>query len=523
MADEAETSSRDFSNLRLEDFLAMSEEERQALPKARLKKMQKLAALTERKAAKAAEMEAEAELQQQRRLKEARLIHIELDPRLPPPRPCQLRDMFASGAAEWIGRRVLVQGWVHNIRFESKRLAFLDLRDGTGFLQCVLTDKLCMTVEAITLFREASVRLWGTLREDARAKGGLELHADYWCVIGPSHRDIEMILTHESNPDVLLTHRHLVIRGRHTSSVLKMRSIITQCFREHYFDRGYVELAPPTIVNTMCEGGSTLFPLDYFGEQAYLTQSSQMYLETAIPAVGDCFCILPSYRAEKSSTRRHLAEFHHLEAEMPFITFEQLLQAIEELVCDVYARAMRRGGELFRELNPNAAPPKRPFKRMDYAEAIEFCRQHRIYKDEESQTPFEFGDDIPEAPERRMTDMIGEPILLCRFPIYLKSFYMQPCADDPDLTESVDLLMPGVGEIVGGSMRLWDHDELMKAYQREKMDASTYSWYTDQRKFGSCPHGGYGLGLERFCCHMLGVAHVRDVCLYPRYRGRLIP
>lgn len=509
-----------FANVTLEEFMALSEAERQQVPKARHKKLSRLAAAAEKKAARAAEQAAAAEEVQRQRLEEARKVIIALDESLPAPRLCKVRDISAAGDD---GVRVKVHGWVHRLRFDGRRLAFLELRDGTGFLQCVLADKLCMTVEALTLHREASVSIWGTLHADARARGGIELRADYWELVGGSSADIESVLTHESNPDVLLNRRHLVIRGQHASTVLKLRSTITQCFREHFFDRGYYEVSPPTLVNTMCEGGSSLFGLDYFGEQAYLTQSSQMYLETAIPAVGDCFCVLPSYRAEKSSTRRHLAEFHHIEAERPFIAFEQLLESIEDLACDVYERVLYRAGALLRELNPDAKVPTRPFRRMDYKDAIAYCREHRIYKDEESKTHFEFGDDIPEGPERRMTDAIGEPILLCRFPTALKSFYMQPCADDRTETESVDLLMPGVGEIVGGSMRMWNYDELMRAYEREGMDPSTYAWYTDQRKYGSCPHGGYGLGLERFCCFLMNESHIRNVCLYPRYRGRISP
>jgi asparaginyl-tRNA synthetase len=513
---------KDASSLSIEEFRQMSEEERQQLPKARLKKLLRLAALAERKAARARELAVTAEAQQQERLEEARKIQLTLDPSLPKPMLCKIRDVFAASDA-MVGRRVCLAGWVHHWRMDGKRLAFLDLRDGTGFLQCVLTNDLCMTYEALTLCREASVRVWGSLQRDERAKGGLELQADYWELVAPSTPEIEMVLTHESNPDILLNQRHLVIRGRQSSTILRLRSLVTQCFREHYFDRGYVELAPPTIVNTMCEGGSSLFKLDYFGSEAYLTQSSQMYLETAIPAVGDCFCILPSYRAEKSSTRRHLAEFHHIEAELPFITFEDLLNAIEDLICDVIQRLLEKAGELVRELNPAITVPRRPFRRLTYEDAIAYCRAHEIYKDEENKIHFDLGDDIPERPERLMTDQIGEPILLIHFPASLKSFYMQRCVDRTDLTESVDVLLPGVGEIIGGSMRMWRYEELMQAYAREKMDPQTYYWYTDQRKFGSCPHGGYGLGLERFCCYVLDVKHVRDVCLYPRYRGRLSP
>jgi len=491
------------------------------IAKAQLKKVTKLWQGEVKKEKKRIEQEAKEEEARRQRAEEARKVVIKPDPSLPPARKIKLRE--AVGAR---GQRVCVAGWVHRLRTQGKGLMFVTLRDGTEFLQCVLAGEMCQTYEAIMLSTEATVRLFGVISEVPEGKtapGGHELACDYWELVGSAPPGgADSLLNTESNPDVMLDNRHIMIRGENTAKVLKMRSVVTQAFRAHFFDRGYFEVTPPTLVQTQCEGGSTLFGLKYFGEDAYLTQSSQLYLETVIPALGDVFCIAQSYRAEKSRTRRHVAEYTHIEAECPFISFEDLLDRLEDLICDVVERVLSSPlGHLVQELNPNFKAPKKPFKRMQYVEAIAWLKEHD-YKKEDG-TFYEIGEDIPEAPERFMTDKINEPIMLNRFPADIKAFYMQKCPDDRRFTESVDILMPNVGEIVGGSMRMDKPEELLAAYEKEGLDASPYYWYTDQRKFGTCEHGGYGLGLERFLCWILDRYHIRDVCLYPRYMGRCKP
>uniref|UniRef100_A0A669D8T1 Asparaginyl-tRNA synthetase 1 n=1 Tax=Oreochromis niloticus TaxID=8128 RepID=A0A669D8T1_ORENI len=420
--------------------------------------------------------EAEDNERREKNLEEAKKIVIKNDPSLPE------AEVKIHRLQEKRGQRVKVFGWVHRLRRQGKNLMFLVLRDGTGFLQCVLSDQLCQCYNGLVLSTESTVAIYGIVTavpEGKQAPGGHELHGDYWELVGLAPAGgADNLLNEESDVDVQLNNRHMLIRGENVSKILRVRSTVTQCFRDHFFSRGYYEITPPTLVQTQVEGGSTLFNLNYFGEQAYLTQSSQLYLETCIPALGDTFCIAQSYRAEQSRTRRHLSEYTHIEAECPFITFEDLLNRLEDLVCDVVDRVLKSpAAELLYDINPNFKPPKRPFKRMNYSEAIEWLREHDVKKDDG--TYYEFGE--------------------------------------------VDVLMPNVGEIVGGSMRIWDAEELLEGYKREGIDPTPYYWYTDQRKYGTCPHGGYGLGLERFLTWLLNRHHIRDVCLYPRFIQRCRP
>ncbi|KAJ2724555.1 asparagine--tRNA ligase [Coemansia sp. Benny D115] len=497
-----------------------------------LKKAKKAQEIAEKKAKKQAELEArdkeqnEARLaEEQRKLEESKKVVLTQDASLPAAKKIQIRD-----AKDYRDARVKVFGWVSRLRVQGKDMMFIVLRDGSGFLQCVLTNQLCHTYDALTLTLESTVALYGTIKEVPEGKtapGGHELVVDFWEVVSKAPGGDEAIgnlFDENSDPSILYHQRHLVIRGDKASSVLKVRARVMRAFRDHFESVGYAEVTPPCMVQTQVEGGSTLFSFDYYGEPAYLTQSSQLYLETCLPSLGAVYTMNESYRAEKSNTRRHLSEYTHCEAEVAFVTFDELLDSIEFMVKDVVNRvwAEPETRAMIQELNPDFKPLEEPFVRMRYEEAIKWLNDHGIKRAEDGKD-FEFGDDIPEAPERLMTDAINKPIFLTHFPGPIKAFYMPPTKEDPRVTESADLLMPTVGEIVGGSMRNWDYQTLLDAYKREGLDPAPYYWYLDQRKYGSCPHGGFGLGIERFLAWMTARFTVRDCCLYPRFVGRCEP
>lgn len=496
-----------------------SNEKWNLVSQSQIKKIRKIWVRDQYKNEDKAKKEAEDAERRLKNLEDSKNIKIEQDLSLP-----KAEIIKIKAAKSRINKRVQILGWVHRLRRQGKSLMFIILRDGSGFLQCVLSDQLCQTYDSLVLQTEASVSLYGTVIESDKAPGGIELKADYWEMIGNAPAGgIDNVLNEESHVDIQLDQRHLMLRGETLSKIMTFRAILLRAFRDHYHSRDHIEVTPPTLVQSQVEGGSTLFKFDYFGEEAYLTQSSQLYLETVLSSLGDAYCIAQSYRAEASRTRRHLSEYTHVEAERVFITFEDLLDSIEDLIVDVVERVMADpvGKELLDFFNPDFKPPKKPFKRMNYSDAIEYLRANDIKKDDG--TFYEFGEDIPEMPERRMTDKINEPIMLCRFPAEIKSFYMPRCKEDNRLTESVDVLLPGVGEIVGGSMRIWNHEELVAGFKRENINPEKYYWYTDQRLFGTAPHGGYGLGLERFITYLLNRYHIRDATLYPRYISRCTP
>lgn len=449
-----------------------------------------------KKAAKEQELvvrEKEEAEKRARVLEEAKKVVVKEDASLPKPVKIRLDETDPAvvkpraSDSDSPGTRVRVLGRVHRFR-PQKDVVFVTLTDGYGYLQCIFTGDLIRTYDIMTLTIGTSMAIHGEMRAvppKQHAPNDRELHVDFFSIIGRAAGDKEAITTRvaaDADPQTLYDNRHLVLRGEMVSSVMKVRAAVLRAFRKTFEEQRVLEVTPPSMVQTQVEGGSTLFKFDYYGQPAFLTQSSQLYLETCLPSLGDVFCVCPSFRAEKSLTRRHLSEYTHIEAELDFITFSDLLDHLEAVVCRVIelTQADPAIAGYIQHLNPEFKAPARPFKRMKYAEAIEWLREHGI-PNEEGQ-PHQFGDDIAEAAERKMTDMINQPIFLTHFPREIKAFYMQRDPEDRRVTESVDVLMPGVGEIVGGSMRMHDYDELMAAYEHEGMDPRPYYWYTDQRK-----------------------------------------
>lgn len=463
--------------------------------KAAIKKAQNALDAHKKKLVKQQQMAAADKEKEDARLKtleEARKIVLTEDSSLPAAVKIKIgRKDIELGDGDVKGTRVKVSGRIHRLR-EQKQATFITLVDGYGHLQCILQGDLTKTYDALTFAQGTSLTLYGEMRKvpaGQSAPDNRELHVDYYKVIGRSPSDADAItnkISHQQDQweSSMLDNRHLVLRGDTAASVMKVRSAVEWAFAKAYKEMYFTKISPPAFVQTQVEGGSTLFELDYYGEKTYLTQSSQLYLETGIPSLGNVYCIEKSFRAEKSLTRRHLSEYTHVEAELDFIDFEDLLDHLEEMISTVIGTIMADPeiAGYIKELNPEFKAPARPFKRMRYSDAIDWLNAQDPPILNEEGNPHVFGDDIAEAAERRMTDIINLPILLTHFPVEIKAFYMKKDPQDPRVTESVDVLMPGVGEIVGGSMRMEGYEELMAAYEREGISPKEYYWYTEQRK-----------------------------------------
>jgi asparaginyl-tRNA synthetase len=417
---------------------------------------------------------------------------------------------------------IVVSGWIWQKRSQGK-LIFIELFDGTTHKSLQITVKKNQLPEGNFdevqgIYRGAAVQVTGQLKSDERAPFGREVLATKIDVIHPSSEEYDQLVPEDAGVDVKLNKRHIVFRSPKASSILRMRSKVLQYSREFFFSKGAEEVSPPTIVEAQAEGGAEVFELKYFDRKAYLTQSSQLYLETAIFALRDVFCVLPSYRAEKSRTRRHLTEYTHVEGEYAFMDFEGLLDYLEDYIIYVLKKIKKNEKDLLELFDINLKIPKKPFPRITYAEAI------KLLKDKfDIEVPF--GEDISDAPERELVAYFGTPIILQKFPTSMKPFYHKINDDDQSITNSADFIFPGLGEVIGCSQRETDIESMLERMVKMNppLNPEEYEWYLDLRRYGSVPHSGFGLGLERLVQWILGVDHIRDICLFPRMINRVSP
>ncbi len=437
--------------------------------------------------------------------------------------------VYITELGRHVGEQVTVRGWLTHKRSAGK-IKFLVLRDGTGQLQCVASARdvgpeLFERLDEAPL--ESSLELTGTVREDKRAPGGHELSlADLRLI----HRAGEFpIQPKEHGVEFLFDQRHLYLRSRTPQAVLRVRSEVVQACRDFFYERDFVLIDTPILTPAACEGTTTLFETDYFGQTAYLAQSGQLYLEPACMAFGRVYCMGPTFRAEKSKTRRHLTEFWMVEPEVAFLELPGLLELAEEFVSYIVARALERcAGELeFLERDTSKLEKIRaPFPRLTYDEACRILTSpaSRARMKEANAPLFQPGNDLGAFDETLLTSEFELPVAVTHWPREIKAFYMQPDADDPARALCVDMLAPeGYGEIIGGSQRIHDHDLLLSRIEEHGLPIEAFRWYLEIRQHGSVPHSGFGMGIERCVTWICGLPHLRESIPYPRQIHRLYP
>jgi asparaginyl-tRNA synthetase len=430
---------------------------------------------------------------------------------------------------EHVGRAVTVRGWLANKR-SSGKIHFLILRDGSGFAQAVaarqdLADDAWEAAGTLTL--ESSLIAVGEVKEDARAEGGVELVLRDVRVVQLS-TDFP-IAKKEHGTAFLMEHRHLWLRSRRQHAILRLRSELSRACRDYFFEREFVLVDSPIITPSAAEGTTTLFPTDYFGEKAYLSQTGQLYLEPACQALGKVFCFGPTFRAEKSKTRRHLAEFWMIEPEVAFATFDDVMDLAEDFVVTIVARMLDRCAEELKALERDVTPLERvvkPFPRMHYDDAVRILQAHPPTSEEDGEPgkPFTWGDDFGGGDNTLLAAQDERPVMVHRFPAAIKAFYMKQDPDRPELALGVDVLAPeGYGEIIGGGSREEDLEALRRRIAEHGLDEKDYAWYLDVRRYGAVPHGGFGMGLERALAWIGGLPHVRETIPFPRMTNTLRP
>ncbi len=417
------------------------------------------------------------------------------------------------------GEEVEVHGWLYNLR-SSGALHFLLIRDGTGILQAVAAraDLPPDVFEAAgTLTQESAITVAGVVRADRRAPGGYEMALRRLRVVQLA--DAYPITPKEHGVEFLMDHRHLWLRSSRQWAIMRIRAEVERALCDHLDERGYLRMDTPILTPSACEGTTTLFETPYFERRAYLAQSGQLYNEADAAAFGRVYCFGPTFRAEKSKTRRHLTEFWMLEPEAAYMDLEGCLALAEGLVASVVRRVLDHRARELEVLNRDTAPLERiapPFPRLAYDEAVARLREKGI--------AIAWGEDFGGDEETILSKMFDQPVFIHRFPAQCKAFYMQPDPERPEVVLGADLLAPeGYGEIVGGGERISDHALLERRLAEHKLPRAEYAWYLDLRRYGSVPHSGFGIGIERTVTWICGLEHVRETIPFPRLINRLYP
>jgi asparaginyl-tRNA synthetase len=411
------------------------------------------------------------------------------------------------------GKQVRVKGWIYRKR-KSKDTIFLIMRDATGIVQCTVKKDSTAWVDAGKVTIESSVMLSGTVSRDKRAPGGFEVSVDQLSVVGLAET---FPVTKDQSEEFRRNVRHLWLRSRRMNTIMKVRGETLRFVHEFFRKRGFFEVSPPMFISSACEGGATLFGLKYFDKDLYLTQSAQLHLEALIQSLEKVYCVAPSFRAEKSRTIRHLAEYWHVEAEEAFSTMDDLMCLEEDLVSHVCQNVAKQCGKELKALEVDTgklAKVKAPFNRIKYDEAIERLRK-KSFK-------IKWGEDFGFDEEKALAEEFG-PLFVYAYPKKIKAFYCKTYRENPEMVMSVDLIVPNIGELSTGGAREDDKKELLKRLEEFGLRQEDYEWYIDLRRYGTVPHTGFGLGVERLLAWMLDLENIIDTIPFPRTTRRFYP
>ena len=426
------------------------------------------------------------------------------------------------------GEEVSVRGWLYNLR-ESGKLLFPIFRDGTGLLQGVVAknavpEETFAAVKGLT--HESSVIVRGQIREDKRAPGGFEIDVkDVKVVQRVPDDDPYPISLKEHGVEFLMEHRHLWVRTPRQAAILRIRHEIIRAAREFFDQRGFILTDPPILTPAACEGTTTLFPVDYFGEEAFLTQSGQLYIEATAMALGKVYSFGPTFRAEKSKTRRHLTEFWMVEPEVAWAELDDIMKLAEDFISHIVQQVLERRRADLVTIERDVAQLEKvqaPFPRISYDEAVKLLQEGHAKRELEHR--FEWGGDFGSPDETYISAKFDRPVMIHRYPTQVKAFYMEPDPQRPELALCVDVLAPeGYGEIIGGSQRIGSYDQLVKRIKEHGLPPEAFKWYLDLRKYGGVPHGGFGMGIERAVAWICGLEHVRETIPFARMLHRMYP